>query len=390
MKYLNLSKLATDYPASGIRRMFELAAGSDDAIRFTVGEPDFDTPAHVGAAAKAALDAHLTRYVSNSGIPELRQAIAANRTAAWGRPIGAESVLVTIGGMEALLLALQAVVNPGDEVLVPDPGYPNYQGQLLMVGAVAVPVPIAEENRFRMRAADVAARITPQTAAIVLNSPSNPLGTIAEDAELRKIAELARAHQLAIISDEVYERIVFDGRAYRSIAQVTENCTDALIVNSFSKTYAMTGWRCGWLTGPAEVIGRLAQLKEGISSCTPPFVQHGAIAALTGPQDAAEHMRQTFQERRDLVCEGVAAISGLRLVRPEGAFYAFINIAATGLTATEFATRLLAEQRVCVVPGSAFGAGGEGHVRLSFAASTQQIDEGLTRMGRFVAGLQRG
>lgn len=313
MGEVRISRMASSYPASGIRKMFERATAYPDAIKFTVGEPDFNTPECIVQAAKDSLDAHETRYVSNAGIPELREALAERYSARWGRPLTAQNVLITVGGMEALLVTMQAVVEPGQEVLVPSPGYPNYLGQLHAAGAVPVPVPVTEADGFRLTCAAVEAALTDQTAAILLNSPSNPLGSVMDTDQIRAILALAKQRGLMVISDEVYEEIIFDGRKHVSAGELSDDLDHVIVVNSFSKSFAMTGWRCGWLIGPESLVAVMAHLKEGVTSCVAPFIQRAALTGLSCAQDDTRAMRDAFERRRDLVFAGINAIEGLSL-----------------------------------------------------------------------------
>lgn len=363
--------------------MFERAQRYDDVVMFTFGEPDFNTPDFIKQAAKQAIADNQTKYVSNAGLPSLREAIAERYATRWGRPIGPENVLVAVGAMEALLVAACAVINPGDDVLVPDPGYPNYLGQLRLLGANPVPVPIRAEAAFKIQAADVIDRITDKTSAIILNTPSNPLGSLIDAAELAAIVAEADRRGVVVISDEVYEEIIFDGRTHNSVGQL-DTRFNHIVINSFSKSFAMTGWRCGWLIAHEDLVTKMALIKEGITSCVPPFVQLAGLAALQGPDEFTTQMRATFQQRRDAVVECAAATSGISLATPEGAFYAFLNVSASGLDAETFAHRLLDEQRVCLVPGTAFGAAGQGHVRMSYATNVDTIRLGFDRIQQFI------
>lgn len=382
---MTMSALVRGFPASGIRKMFERAQRYDNVVAFTFGEPDFDTPDFIKQAAKQALDDNQTRYVSNLGMPVLREAIAERYSARWNRPVEAENVAVAVGGMEALLLAIESVVNPGQDVLVPEPGYPNYLGQIRFVGANVVPLPIRAEAGFKLQAVNVLDRITENTGAIILNSPSNPLGRMIDSDELRKIVQGANERGVVIISDEVYEDIVFEGNVHTSVGQLDEPRMRHIVVNSFSKSFAMTGWRCGWLIADPELVAKMGPLKEGLTSCVAPFVQLAGVAALRDGAEFTSQLTSTFQERRDAVVAAVDATEGLHLAKPEGAFYAFIDIRGTGLAAEDFAHRLLDQERVCLVPGTAFGELGAGHVRLSFATSVNTIQLGFDRIARFIS-----
>ncbi|SDS25090.1 aminotransferase [Brevibacterium sandarakinum] len=384
-EHRRVTEMAATYPASDIRKMFNLALDYPNAVKLTVGEPDFNTPEHVKAAGIRGIQDNHTRYVANAGIPDLRTAIAQKYTARWNRAVTSDNVMVSFGAMEALTFALDVSVSPGEEVIIPDPSFPNYVGQIHRLGGVAVPVPVTEANDFKLRAADVATAVSDKTAAIIINSPSNPLGSVMDQADLEALVDLSDEHGFTIISDEVYDEIVFDDAQFTSIAEVRDGFDRFLVVNSFSKTYAMTGWRCGFLIGPSDVIAPMAFLQEGLTSSLPGFVQDAAVAAITGPQDPVATMVSSYVERRDLLAERINAIDGLSLIRPEATFYSFVNISEWGLSSWELAIRLLQEQELATIPGSAFGAQGEGYLRLTFSVSPETINEGCDRLERFAA-----
>lgn len=381
---LGITPMALSYPASDIRKMFTLAQNRPGVVKLTVGEPDFPTPEHVKEAGIAAIRDGDTGYVANAGIPELRDALAAKYGVRWSRELTAENVVVTVGAMEALTLALDTVVRPGDDVLVPDPAFPNYYGQLHRLGARAIPVPAREEESFKLRAADVSAALTPQTAAIILNSPSNPLGSMMDAEDVAEIARLAELHDFIVISDEVYDELVFDGARNTSIAEVAPGFERFMVVNSFSKAYAMTGWRCGFVIGPAELVAPIPLMQEGVASCLPGFVQRAALAAVTGPQDVTLQMLGAYQQRRDRIVSLLNDIEGMSVLRPEGAFYAWVNVRDLGLTSWDLAVDLLETKNIAVIPGSAFGPGGEGYLRLSFASSLKSIEAACAGLAEFV------
>ncbi|MCR3957091.1 MAG: pyridoxal phosphate-dependent aminotransferase, partial [Gudongella sp.] len=351
-----LSKVIRNYPASGIRKMFELADKYDNVISLTVGEPAFDTPENIKNAAKMSLDRNNTHYVSNAGIPELREAIAGKYSKLVGDDYTQDNVMIAIGGMEAIFLALLATVNPGDEVLIPDPGYPNYQGQAVILGANAVNVPIHEKNGFNIKAEDIEAAITERTKALILNSPSNPLGSVLSREELAEIAKVVEKYDLFVISDEVYEEIIYDGHKHHSISQFPEIRENVLVVNSLSKTYAMTGWRIGYVVGSEKIIQAMPKIQEGIASCVSPFIQDAALEAIQSSGESVKFMQREYSRKRDIVIEEINKIRGLEYKGSPGSFYAFVNIKGTGMTSQEFAEKLVVEEQVLVVPGSAFGS----------------------------------
>ena len=381
MKYL--SHVAKDYPASGIRKMFDLAEKYDDVIKLTVGEPNFDTPVNIKEAAKKAIDDGFTHYNPNAGLKDLREAIA-NKYKKYSEDYTFENVMVTVGGMEAIALSLIAAVNPGEEVIIPDPCFSNYFGQVMMFGAKPVAVPVYEENDFMIRAEDIEKAITPKTKAILLNSPSNPLGSVLSKEAIIEIAEIAEKHDLIVFSDEVYDQIIFDDLEYFSIAQIPEIRDRVLIINSFSKSHAMTGWRLGYIVGNKEIISNMPKLQEGIASCVPTFIQMAGIEALTGSQDAVKQMKEDYARRRDILIDGLNSIPGITCKKSPGSFYAFANIKSFGKTSQEFAEELVKEAKVVVVPGSAFGEMGEGYIRLVFANSDENLREAVRRIDEYV------
>ncbi|WMJ78771.1 MULTISPECIES: pyridoxal phosphate-dependent aminotransferase [unclassified Sedimentibacter] len=381
MKYL--SNVANTYPASGIRKMFDLAEQYPDAIKLTVGEPNFDTPVNIKEAAKQAIDQGFTHYCPNAGLKELRQAIA-EEYAKYSKDYSFENVMVTVGGMEAIYLSLLSTVNPGEEVIIPDPCFPNYVGQVMMAGAVPVSVPIYEENDFKIQAGDIEKAITGKTRAILLNSPSNPLGSVLDKDEIIKIAELAEKYDLLVISDEVYDRLVFDNKEYFSIAQIPEVRDRVLVINSFSKTHAMTGWRIGFVLGKKEIISIMPKLQEGLVSCVSTFTQKAAIEAMKGSDQEIKKMYNDYLRRRDILIDGLNDIPGITCKKSPGSFYAFANIKAFGKTSAEFAEELVKYAGVVTVPGSAFGTMGEGYLRTVFANSDENLKEAVKRIGEYV------
>ena len=302
MKYL--SQVAKNYPASGIRKMFDLAEKYDDVIKLTVGEPNFDTPENIKEAAKKAIDDGFTHYNPNAGLKDLREAVS-NKYKKYSEDYTFENVMITVGALEALTLTLMTTVNPGDEVIIPDPCFPNYFGQIMMVGAKTVTVPVYEDNDFVIRAEDIEKAVTPKTKAILLNSPSNPLGSVMNRGEIIKIAEIAEKHDLLIYSDEVYDQIIFDNLEYFSMAQIPEVRNRVLILNSLSKSHAMTGWRIGYVVGSKDIISNMPKLQEGIVSCVSTFTQKAAVEAITGNQDAVYRMIDDYTRRHNILIDGL-------------------------------------------------------------------------------------
>lgn len=378
-----LSDLAAGYPASGIRKMFELAAKYDDVIKLTVGEPNFDTPQYIKDAAKEALDNGMVHYTPNAGMWELRCKVADIYKKKYWEGYTADNVVITCGACQAILVTLMALVNPGDEVLVPDPCFSNYFGQICDVGAKVVPVPTYEENDFRVRAADIEKLITPKSKLLLLNSPCNPTGAVLSKEDIYEIAEVVKKHDLVVLSDEPYDCIVFDGEESFSMAQVADVRDRVFVVNSFSKAYAMTGWRIGYVLVPDGFADQFAHMNEGIISCVPGFIQAAACRALERT-DCVEEMLREYARRRDLLVNGLNQIPGFRCKKVPGSFYAFPNITAFGKTSEEFAIELLEKARVVVVPGSAFGDMGEGYIRMVFANSDENLKEALRRISEYI------
>ena len=382
---LYMSDRAKNYPASGIRKMFDLAAQYPEAIKLTVGEPNFDTPQYIKEAAKKAIDEGQTHYAPNAGIPELREAVAGKYRKRYWEGYTKDHVIITVGAMEGLMLSMMLLLNPGDEILVPDPCFPNYYGQASIVGAKAVPVPTYEKYDYRMQAADIEKAITPHTRALLLNSPCNPTGAVLTKEDILAIAKVVQEHDLWVLTDEPYDAIVYDGVQPYSIAQVPEVRGRVMVLNSFSKSYAMTGWRIGYLVAPEpEYIKKMAQLQEGVASCVSTFTQAAATEALKSTA-CVDQMVADYTRRRDILVDGLNAIPGITCRKSAGSFYAFPNIKAFGKTSQEFAEELLKNAGVVTVPGSAFGDMGEGYLRLVFANSDENLKEAVRRIADYVA-----
>jgi aspartate aminotransferase len=385
-----MATIGTESAFEVTMRAKALEAQGHSIIYLQIGEPDFDTPEHVREAAKRALDEGETHYAPFAGIPALREAIAADVTARKGFAADPSQVFVTVGGKGVMLYAILGLVDPGDEVLVPDPGYPIYESLVRFVGATPVPVAIRMANEFRLDIDELRSLVTDRTRGLVINSPANPTGGVLPRADIEAIAELAIKHDLWVLADEIYGRILYDGAEHVSIASLPGMAERTIVLDGFSKTFAMTGWRLGYAVVPPSLRDTYSQLIINTVSCAPTFAQVGAVAALTGPQADVEAMVREFKVRRDLVVDGLNAIDGIECRRPLGAFYAFPSIAGTGLSGAEMADRLLHEAGVCVLPGSAFGGFGVDHLRISYAASQANLAEALGRIQTFVAGLGRG
>ena len=375
------SSIASSMSVSRIREVMDLAWKYPEAIHLEVGEPDFPTPEHVVEAAHEAARAGLTRYAPNAGLPELREALAEKVSTRNGYEAHPEQVVVTQGGIEALYLVLSGMLEPGDEVLLPDPAWPNFRMIAHLLGARVLPYPLAAEGDFLPRLDDLERLVTPRTRAILVNSPSNPLGTVLPRELVEKLLAFARERGLWFISDEVYDEIVYDD-TFTSAGSVADPEDRLVSIYSFSKVYAMTGWRVGYLVGPPDMATLLTGMQEPIISCVNTPAQMAALAALTGPQDVVREMSESYRSRRDELLE-VLHRGGLPSSQPSGAFYVWTDISGTGIPSMEFAKSLIERERVAVAPGEAFGELGEGYVRLSLASSREDLLDGASRLVRF-------
>ena len=367
---------------SSIRAMFDMAEASDrDLVRLEVGEPDFDTPDHIVDAAHDAARTGRTHYTSNAGLPELREAIGDTMREEFDVRVDPDDVVVTNGGMEALHLAVLATVDSGEELLLPTPTWPNYRAQAQLADGVPVEVPMPAAEGYPLDAARVRDAMTEDTAAVVLCTPSNPTGRVYDEDAIREVVAAAAERDACVIADEVYAGLSYD-RDITGIAALTDHPDHVLTVNSCSKSYAMTGWRLGWLAGPSEVTDEVTKMHESTTACASSVAQHAALAALTGPQEPIEEMYETFRERRDYVVDRVEAIDGLSCPRPEGAFYAFLDpdVEASSI---DVAKELLTDYGVVLAPGDGFGEAGEGQLRLSFANDMDRLETGFDRIERF-------
>ena len=373
---------------SGIRIMFAMADQIPGIVNLGIGQPDFDTPVFIRDAAKAALDEGYTRYPPAKGFDDLRRVIA-EKVKTENRIVADpdSEVYVAVGAMQVIFNTCLHMLNPGDEVIVVDPGY-DYYSQIRLFGGVPVPVAAHESNRFKVDPADIRAAITDKTKLMIINTPSNPTGAIFDEEILRAIADIAREHDIWVLSDEPYEHILFDGHRHISIGSFEGMAERTISAFTLSKSYAMTGWRVGYTVAPKAIIDEMEKLMEHMVSGVTAVAQRAALAAISGSQDCVREMVATYDKRRHLVHEGLNAIDGITCINPESTFYAFPNISSTGLSSWEFAKYLAREHKVAVVPGSIFGRAGEGYVRLSFAASMEQLKEGIDRIARGVAALR--
>jgi aspartate aminotransferase len=383
MRISERARNAAPSPTLGITARFKaLQAQGIDVVGFAAGEPDFDTPEHIKAAAVEALGRGQTKYTPSSGTPALREAICEKLERENGLTYQPNQVIVSAGAKHSIYNLFQAVLDPGDEVIVPVPYWVSYPEQVKLAGGVPVYVDAPESNGFQVTAAAIAEKVTPRTKLIVVNSPSNPSGAVVGEAELRRIAALAVERDLGVLSDEIYEHLTY-GRKHVSIAAFGPEIRErTFLVNGFSKAYSMTGWRLGWLAGDAEVVAAMGRIQDQSTSNPTSFAQAGGVAALRGPQDCVEEMRRAFEQRRDTIVARLNAMPGVSCVQPDGAFYVLPNV--SGLTGGRFpdgdalAEHLLAEHRIAVVPGSGFGL--PRHVRLSYATSMEAIEKGMDRL----------
>lgn len=383
MSRRRLAQRVAAMPPSGIRRFFDIAATMPQVISLGIGEPDFDTPAPIMAAARRALDAGATHYTPNAGLLPLRRALSEHLARLYGVTYDPESeILVTVGVSEALYLAVTAVLDPGDEVIVPTPCFVSYQPEVILAGGRPVPLPLRAEDDFAPHPAALEAAITPRTRALLLNYPHNPTGALPTRAALAAVAEVAARHDLIVISDEIYDRLTY-GRPHVCLAALPGMRERTLLLGGFSKAYAMTGWRIGYVAGPRDLMTGLAKIHQYTIMCAPTLAQHAALAALQEGDEAVEAMRAEYDRRRRLMLEGLRSI-GLPTVEPHGAFYLFPEVRGLGLDDETFAWQLLEEEQVAVVPGSAFGPGGEGFVRCSYATAYERLEQALERIARFV------
>jgi aspartate aminotransferase len=365
-----------------------MKAGGIDVCSFSAGEPDFDTPDHIRGAAKAALDSGKTRYGPAAGEPGLRQAIAQKLQTDNALCYGAENVIVTNGGKQSLFNLMLALIDPGDEVLIPAPYWLSYPEMVKLAEGVPVILPTTAETGLRVTAEQIRQAVTPKTKLLILNSPSNPTGMVYTPDKIRAIADVVVEKNLWVVSDEIYEKILYDGAEHLSIGAVSPEIYERTITSSgFAKTYAMTGWRVGFLAGPPQIIQAVTTIQGHSTSNVCTFAQYGAIAAYEGSQDCVQQMLSAFTERRRFILDAVDTIPGLTCPKPNGAFYVFINISKTGMRSLDFCNALLESHQVAAIPGIAFGA--DDHIRLSYATDLDTIKKGIERLSLFVQSILR-
>lgn len=386
MNYISDNTQSIQY--SKIRKMFNKALEYDNTISFTIGEPDFTASENVVEATMRALGEGKSKYSVNAGIKPLREAISRYLERECGlvyNPV--DEITVTTGAMGGIYQALKVILNPGDEVIVSEPCWTNYIQQIKMCGGVPVSVPVDFENNFSLNPETIEKSITKSTKAIMINSPCNPTGNVLPEEVLIKIADIAKKYDLLVFSDEVYKHIIFDDAKHVSIASLPDMKKRTLVFDSFSKTFAMTGFRVGYVAGPAEIIGNITKLQENISACVAMPCQYGALEALEGGKEHLNMMVEQYEKRRNYISKRLEKMPYVKYEKSKGTFYAFISIKGTGMTSEEFAMKLLEQEQVVVVPGDAFGDFGEGYIRISFATSMENIKRGMDRIESFLVNL---
>jgi aspartate/methionine/tyrosine aminotransferase len=374
--------------------MFEKAKAlerrGEKLIHFELGEPDFDTPKHIKEAAKQALDEGCTHYAPNAGILELREAIAEKlkkENNFEADPV--TQICVTVGSQEAAYLAIMCTIEAGDEVLITDPSYYTYRNCVHMAGGKPIFVPVKKENEFRLDPDDLEKMITSKSKMVIINSPCNPTGAVMAKDDLQAIDELAIKHNLLVLSDEIYEKITYDGQKHYSIAALSKEPGRIITVNGFSKAYAMTGWRVGYVVASKMIISEVVKMQQSALSSVTTFAQKGAVAALRGPQEPVLNMLKEFEKRREVIIDGLNKIEGFSVIKPKGAFYVFVDVRKLGKPSLEVSDYLLNEAKVVTTPGAAFGENGEGYIRISYATSIENIKEGLSRIKQAVEKLRK-
>ena len=371
-------------PFSGIRKIFEEVTrrenAGEDIIHLNIGRPDFDTPAHIKEAAKKALDEGKVHYSSNYGIPQLREALADKLQQENQMSYDPGEIIVTVGGNEAVFIAMMGLLDAGDEVLIPDPCWLNYFYCVQMAGGVPVSVPAREEYQFTPSIDDFRSRVTDKTKMIVINTPNNPTGAVYNAEALEELGQLAVEKDLYVLSDEIYEKMVFDGHRHVSFGSLPGMKERTATVSGFAKNYSMTGWRLGFVAASPEAISAMVRIHQYVTICATSFAQWGAVAALTGPQDEVQHMINEFGRRGELVSSALQEMPGIQVAKPAGTFYIFPSIKETGKSSQEMAEYLLDEAKIAVVPGHVFGDYGEGYIRLSYANSYENLEKAMANM----------
>ena len=379
-----IAKTIKDMPFSGIRKFFDIASEMEDVVSLGVGEPDFITPWNIREEAIYSLERRRTMYTSNAGMPELRAEISRYTLEKYElsyEPLS--QVLVTVGASEGIDVALRAVINPGDEVLVVEPCFVSYKPCVTMAGGIPVPVPTNAENDFRVSPDDISSRLTSRTKAILISYPNNPTGAIMERSNLESIASVLRDKDIVVISDEIYAELTYGEHKHVSIASLPGFKEKTIVLNSFSKAFAMTGWRLGYACGPADIITEMTKIHQYIIMCAPTTAQYGGLEALRNGDESVKAMKDEYDTRRRFMLSAFSQI-GIECFEARGAFYLFPSIKQFGMPSEEFCMTLLHEQKLAVIPGTAFGDSGEGYVRCSYAYSIDSIKEALSRFDKFI------
>jgi aspartate/methionine/tyrosine aminotransferase len=376
--------LGTETAFETLAKAKELERQGKSIVHLEIGEPDFDTPEHIRDAAKQALDDGFTHYGASAGQIELREAIAKHQTERQGYDVSADSVIVTPGGKPVMFFTIMALVEQGVEVIYPNPGFPIYESMINYMGGIAVPMQLNEESGYNADIDNLRSLITPHTKLIIVNSPNNPCGSVIPESDLEKIAEMAVENDLVVLADEIYKDMYYGDQEHVSITKFPGMRERTVILDGFSKSYAMTGWRLGYGVFPDFLVEPVTRLMTNSVSCTSVFSQMAAIAALEGPQDSVAAMMEEFTKRRDLVVEGLNSLPGITCPVPKGAFYAFPNIRGTGMSSQEFANKALYEAGVALLAGTAFGAFGDGYIRISFANSQENLLEAIERLRKIL------
>jgi aspartate aminotransferase len=379
-----MERLGTETAFEVLARAKKLEAQGKDIIHLQIGEPDFDTPPNIVEAGMAALKNGFTHYGPAPGLPDVRARIAEEVAATRDIPVSAENVIVTPGGKPIMFFTMLSLVDAGDEVLYPNPGFPIYESMINYVGGVPVPMQLHESRGFSIDVDEVAAQITPKTKLMIVNSPNNPCGSIIPKADLERLAALAVEHDITVLSDEIYIRFLYEGQ-HESITQFPGMVERTILLDGFSKTYAMTGWRIGYGVMPVDLADQMGKLMANSVSCTAPAIQMAAIEAMNGPQEDAHSIVAEFKKRREVIVNGLNEIPGISCQMPTGAFYVFPNVTGTGMTSRKFADELLSVAGVAALAGEDFGKYGAGFVRFSFANSTENIEKALQRIRKFVS-----
>ena len=381
-----MARLGTESAFKVLMKAQALEAKGMDVVHLQIGEPDFVTPKNICDAAVKAVGEGQTHYCNSQGIVPLRVEIAKKIERTHGVSVGPERVVVTPGAKPIMVYSILALLEEGDEAIYPNPAYPIYESMINFTGAKPVPVPLREELDFRLDVDELKSKVTPRTKLIIINSPQNPTGGVLEEGDIRAIADIAQEHDIIVLSDEIYDRIIYEGKPY-SIACLPGMLDRTILVNGFSKTYAMTGWRLGYAIMPPELVDSVVELIVNNISCTTTFVQHGGVEALAGPQDSVVRMVDEFKKRRDLIVDGLNAIPGISCLRPKGAFYVFPNVKKLGMDSARLADYLLQKAGVATLAGTDFGKYGEGYLRLAYATSQENIKKALERINTAVAKL---